>query len=68
MGILYCNCKYNGKKTKIIPLISIIIYIIRDRSIVSLVVYFEVPEEKLNEFKQKFNNQIVYTTRQQNYR
>jgi len=68
MDILYHNCKYNGKKTKIIPLISIIIYIIRDRSIVSLVVYFEVPEEKLNEFKQKFNNQIVYTTRQQNYR
>jgi len=68
MDILYHNCKYNGKKTKIIPLISIIIYIIRDRSIVSLVVYFEVPEEKLNEFKQKFNSQIVYTTRQQNYR
>ena len=55
MDILYHNCKYNGKKTKIIPLISIIICIIRDGSIVSLVVYFEVPEGKRDEVKQRFN-------------
>ncbi len=55
MDILYHNCKYNSKKTKIIPLISIIIYIIRDGSIVSLVVYFEVPEGKRDEVKPKFN-------------
>ena len=55
MDILYHNCKYNGKKTKIIPLISIIIYIIRDGSIVSLVVYFEVPEGTREEVKPKFN-------------
>lgn len=57
MDILYHNCKYNGKKTKIIPLISIIIYI-RDGSIVSLVVYFEVPEGTREEVKEKFNNFI----------
>ena len=58
MDILYHNCKYNGKKTKIIPIISIIIYIIRDGSIVSLVVYFEVPEGTREEVKEKFNNFI----------
>ena len=51
MDILYHNCKYNGKKTKIIPLISIIIYIIRDGIIVSLVVYYEVPEGKKNKLR-----------------
>jgi hypothetical protein len=57
MDILYHNCKYNGKKTKIIPLISIIICIIRDGSIVSLVVYFEVPEgNKMEEVKRKLEN------------
>ena len=50
MDILYHNCKYNGKKTKIIPLISIIIYI-RDGIIVSLVVYYEVPEGKKNKLR-----------------
>ena len=59
MDILYHNCKYNGKKTKIIPLISIIIYIIRDRSIVSLVVYFEVPLGMRIEVKRKFENYVL---------
>ena len=59
MDILYHNCKYNGKKTKIIPLISIIIYIIRDRSIVSLVVYFEVPLGMRDEVKRKFENYVL---------
>ena len=63
MDILYHNCKYNGKKTKIIPLISIFICIIRDGSILSLVFYYEVPEGKREEVKEKFNkfirNQVV---------
>jgi hypothetical protein len=58
MDILYHNCKSNGKKTKKIPLISIIICIIIDGSIVSLVVYFEVLEGTREEVKQKFNNLV----------
>ena len=42
-------------------------HIIQNNSI-SLIVYFEVIEGRLNDFKEKFNNQIVYYTRQQNYR
>jgi hypothetical protein len=34
----------------------------------SIVVYFGVPEGRLSDFKQKFNNQIVYTRQQNNYR
>jgi hypothetical protein len=38
-----------------------------NNNIISLVVYFEVPEGKRDEVKKKFNSHFVYT-QQQNYR